>query len=150
MKLYRLDRAQTLRVSSEEAWQFFSSPLNLPSITPPWLRLTVSEVVPDRMYPGMVIHYRVAPLLGVPVTWISEITHVDPPHYFVDEQRFGPYRFWQHQHYFRPAKDGIKMIDTVYYALKYGPLGRLIHSALIRRRLEEIFDFRQRALAQLF
>ena len=150
MKLHQLTRIQTLPVQMAEAWQFFSSPRNLPSITPPWLNLVAMNDIPDSMYPGMVIQYRVKPFLGIPVNWLTEITHVDAPRYFVDEQRFGPYRFWQHHHYFRPAKDGIKMTDTVYYALKYGPLGRLIHSALIRRRLEEIFDFRQRALAQLF
>jgi ligand-binding SRPBCC domain-containing protein len=150
VKLYRLHRAQILPVSQEEAWRFFSSPLNLPSITPPWLNLTAVEEVPDSMFPGMVIRYWVKPLLGIPVTWISEITHVDAPHYFVDEQRFGPYRFWLHQHHFRTVSGGIEMIDTVFYSLKYGPLGTLMNAFFIRKRLEEIFDFRQRALEQLF
>jgi ligand-binding SRPBCC domain-containing protein len=150
MKLYRLHRTQTLHVSTEEAWHFFSSPLNLSSITPTWLHFAVSGEVPDPMFPGMIIRYRLMPLFGIPFTWISEITHVDPPHYFVDEQRLGPYRFWHHQHHFQPVNGGIEMIDTVYYSMKYGPLGRLMHAFLIRERLEEIFDFRQRSLKNLF
>jgi ligand-binding SRPBCC domain-containing protein len=150
MKLYRLHRTQILPVSLEEAWQFFSSPLNLPSITPPWLNLAAVGEVPDRMFPRVIIRYRVKPLFGIPVTWISEITHVDAPHYFVDEQRFGPYRFWHHQHHFRKVDGGVELTDTVFYSLKYGPIGRLMHAFVVRKRLEDIFDFRQRALEQLF
>ena len=150
MKLYRLRRSQTLQASLQEAWHFFSSPLNLSSITPPWLNLAVHGEVSGRMFPGMVIRYRLTPLWGIPVTWISEITHVEPPHYFVDEQRFGPYRFWHHQHDFRPLNGGLEMIDTVHYSLKHGPIGVFMHALFVRKKLEEIFDFRENSLKQRF
>lgn len=150
MRLHRLQRVQILSVSLEEAWQFFSSPFNLPSITPPWLNLKVSNRVSNKMFPGMVIAYRVTPFLGIPVGWVSEITHVDPLRYFVDEQRFGPYRFWHHQHHFQTVEEGIEMIDTVHYALKFGLFGNLMHTFLIRKKLEEIFDFRRAMLGKLF
>ena len=150
MKCFSLERTQFLPVSLESAWEFFSSPLNLPSITPPWLNLKVRGEVPDRMVPGMVIYYRVKPLLGIPVTWISEITQLNPPHGFVDEQRVGPYRFWHHRHLFRPLRGGIEMIDQVTYSLKYGPVGTLVHAVFVRKRLKEIFDFRQAALERRF
>lgn len=150
MRRHRLQRTQQLPVSMEQAWRFFASPLNLPLITPAWLRLTPLGEVPDRMFAGMIIHYRVTPLFGFALRWISEITHVDPPRCFVDEQRRGPYRFWHHHHHFRPAVGGIEMTDTVTYALKYGLVGTLIHALTIRKRLEEIFDFRQRCLQRYF
>ena len=150
MKLHRLQRRQHLPVSADAAWRFFSSPLNLPYITPGWLNLTPVGPLPERMFAGMMIRYRLTPLLGIPVTWISEITHVDEPHFFVDEQRFGPYRFWHHQHHFRPFNGGVEMIDTVSYGLKYSIVGTAMHALLIRRRLEEIFNFRQQTLAQYF
>jgi len=150
MRLYRLNRTQTLPVTPDEAWEFFSSPFNLSSITPPWLNLAVSGEVPDRMFPGMIIPYRVRPMFGIPVTWISEITHVDAPHYFVDEQRLGPFRFWHHQHHFRRLGGGIEMTDTVDYSMKYGPIGVWTHALFIRSRLEAIFDFRKRSLERLF
>jgi ligand-binding SRPBCC domain-containing protein len=150
MKLYRLCRSQILPVSAQEAWQFFSSPLNLPAITPPWLNLAVQGQLPDHMFPGMVISYRLTAFFGMPLTWISEITHVDAPHSFVDEQRFGPYRFWHHHHRFLSMKGGMEMTDTVHYGLKYGPIGTFMHALFIRKRLEEIFDFRQRALEGFF
>lgn len=150
MKLYCLERTQILSVSLEKAWQFFASPLNLPTITPPWLNLKVTEKVSSRMFPGMIIAYKVKPFLGIPLTWITEITHVDAPIYFVDEQRMGPYRFWQHQHHFRQIKDGVQITDVVNYALKFRSFGRLVHAVLIKKQLEKIFDFRQKRLDQIF
>ena len=150
MKLYRLERVQALPVTPAEAWPFFSSPSNLPSLTPPWLKLRVVGDIPARMFPGMVIPYRVKPVFGLSVAWITEITHVEEPRYFVDEQRFGPYRFWQHQHRFSPRPAGLEMTDKVHYGLRYGPLGRLLHALIIRRRLEAIFDFRFAKLERIF
>ena len=150
MKRHRLERNQHLPISGEQAWRFFSSPLNLPAITPAWLNLTPLGNMPHRMFPGMVIRYRITPLLGIPVTWVSVITHLDPPHSFVDEQIRGPYRRWHHRHRFRPADGGIEMTDTVTYTMKYGLLGNLLHALLVRNRLESIFDFRQQVLAHRF
>ena len=150
MKRYLLQRIQHLPVSTQQAWQFFSSPLNLPFITPPWLNLTPVNEVPNEMFPGMIIRYRVTPHPGWTVTWISEITRVDPPRYFVDRQRSGPYRFWHHQHHFRPVSGGVEMTDKVSYGLKCNLFGKVIHTFFVRPRLEEIFNYRCRALAQRF
>jgi ligand-binding SRPBCC domain-containing protein len=146
MKLYQLKRSQCLPLAVDDAWEFFSRPSNLPRITPAWLNLTVTSSPPDAMHPGMIITYRIYPLFRIPMTWITEITHVRQPYFFVDEQRFGPYRFWHHQHIFTPAAEGIEMHDIVHYALKFGLLGRLIHGCWLRRRLEHIFDYRKKQL----
>ena len=150
MKHFLIRRTQRLPVSTQQAWQFFSSPLNLPLITPPWLNLAPVDEVPDEMFPGMIIRYRVKPLPGWTVTWVTEITRVDPPRYFVDRQQCGPYRFWHHQHRFRPVSDGVEMIDKVTYGLKCDLFGTLIHRYFVRPRLEEIFNYRCRALEELF
>ena len=150
MKSYRLQRIQFLPVTLGQAWRFFSSPLNLPLITPDWLNLSIIGKVADQMFDGMVIRYRLTPLLGIPVRWVSEITHVDPPHCFVDQQRSGPYRYWHHRHRFRPAAGGVEMSDTVSYGLKFGFIGSLAHELSVHRKLDEIFDYRQKMLQQLF
>lgn len=150
MKLHRLHAAQRLPISLEEAWAFFSRPENLPLITPPWLNFETTNEVGERMYAGMIITYRVRPVLGVPLRWVTEITHVDAPHYFVDEQRFGPYRFWHHQHFFRPVPGGVEVEDLVHYALPLGPLGRAAHPLTVQPQLQEIFDFRRTALTERF
>jgi ligand-binding SRPBCC domain-containing protein len=150
MKAHRIRAAQFLPLTQAEAWSFFSNPRNLPGITPPWLSLEVISDPPERMYPGLLIEYRVRPLMGVPMGWLTEITHVVEPHLFVDEQRFGPYRFWQHQHRFRASGGGVEMEDEVHYLLPGGPFGRVADSFLVRRRLMEIFEFRRRSVERIF
>jgi ligand-binding SRPBCC domain-containing protein len=150
MKLYRLRFTQKLPIHLSQAWDFFSNPANLSRITPAWLNFEVTSDLPERMYAGMLITYRIRPIAGLPLSWVTEITHVDEPYSFIDEQRFGPYRFWHHRHLFREKSDGIEVEDVVHYALPLGVIGRLINRLIIRRRLEEIFEFRRRALEEIF
>jgi ligand-binding SRPBCC domain-containing protein len=148
MKLHVLETVQKLPVPPERAWEFFSNAGNLEKITPPSLGFQVTSPLPERMYAGMIITYRVRPLLGVPVSWVTEITHVDEPHLFVDEQRFGPYRFWHHQHLFRPIDGGVEARDIVHYALPPG--GGVARKWLVAPRLDEIFTYRRRVLEETF
>lgn len=148
MRLHRLETRQTLPCTLAQAWAFFADAANLARITPASLGMVVTSELPERMYAGMLITYRIRPLFGVPLTWVTEITHVDEPHRFVDEQRFGPYRFWHHEHHFRAVPGGVEMLDRVHYALPPGggPLRRL----LVAPRLEEIFAHRRGVLAEIF
>lgn len=151
MKLYRLHRIQRLPLSVEAAWSFFSDPRNLVRITPPSLDLRLrAGFETGALYPGMILVFRVRPFLGIPVTWVTEIAHVDEPRLFVDEQRFGPYRFWHHKHLFRPVPGGVEMEDLVDYALPPVPFSGAANKFLVGARLAEIFDFRKRALEELF
>ena len=150
MKFFRLLEDQTLPIPQREAWDFFSDPGNLPRITPPWLGFEVTSEPPPRMYPGMVLTYRVRPLLGIPVSWMTEITQVSEPDYFIDEQRFGPYRLWHHEHRFETAAGGTRVIDTVHYALPAGPLSPLVDRLIVRRQLANIFGYRRRVLEERF
>jgi ligand-binding SRPBCC domain-containing protein len=135
----------------EEAWQFFSDPRNLRDITPDYMDFQItSSDLPDKMYPGLIVHYKVRPVMGLPITWVTEITHVDEPGFFVDEQRFGPYRMWHHQHLFREIPGGVEMDDIVEYVLPFGPLGTLLHALFIRKQLNSIFDYRFRVLAEKY
>ena len=134
----------------DEAWAFFSNPNNLKLITPPSLGLETISEIPDKMYAGMIIIYRVRPLLGIPMRWITEITHVDAPHLFIDEQRFGPYRFWHHQHRFREIDGGVDMQDIVSYGLYGGPFAGIINEFAVRSQLVEIFRYRRMYLETRF
>lgn len=148
MKLHRLDAVQRLPTSLDEAWAFFSDAGNLARITPESLRFEVTSPLPETVYPGLIITYRVRPLLGVPVRWVTEITHVREPFLFVDEQRFGPYRFWHHQHLFREIPGGVEATDIVHYTLPPGT--GFARGTLVAPRLQEIFDFRRQALVKAF
>jgi ligand-binding SRPBCC domain-containing protein len=150
MKIYRLDRTQRLPIGVEEAWDFFSDPRNLPRITPPAMGFEITSPLPPRVYAGMIITYKVRPLLGVPVDWVTEITQVDEPNLFVDEQRFGPYRFWHHQHLFREVEGGVETRDIVHYALPLDPAGRVVQRWMVGPQLDAIFAFRRDVLVRMF
>ncbi len=135
----------------EEAWDFFSSPVNLKEITPKHMKFEIKYISGrDRMYAGQIIRYIVNVLPAIPVKWTTEITHVNEPYYFVDEQRFGPYALWHHQHRFKPVEGGVEMIDEVNYAVPFGILGRLANWLFVSKQVNTIFDYRFEVLDQLF
>ena len=100
MGFYQFKRQQEINQPIEKLWNFISSPKNLKKITPDYMGFDVtSENLPDKMYEGMIISYKVSPVLGIKTNWVTEITHVEEGKYFVDEQRVGPYKIWHHQHF---------------------------------------------------
>ncbi len=144
MPIYQLERTQKVSLGIEACWRFFSDPRNLEEITPPAMHFTIKSRLPAEVYPGLMIEYTVSPLLGIPLTWLTEIVHVEAPHRFVDEQRVGPYRIWHHEHTFRATPDGATEVrDLVTYQPPLGPLGALLNCWVIRPQLDRIFDYRK-------
>jgi ligand-binding SRPBCC domain-containing protein len=150
LKIYQYKVKQNLPISINETWEFFSNPNNLPKITPPWLNFKVKTKLDDKMYAGTIITYLVRPLLNIPTIWVTEITHVREPNFFVDEQRFGPYKLWHHQHIFNEVKNGIEMEDIVTYAIPLGFIGKIANSLIISKKIKSIFEFRTKVLNKIF
>ena len=148
MKTYRLERRMTVPVSLRDAFAFFEDPQNLARITPPSLKLRITSPPPIRMRKGAEIAYQIR-WLGLPLSWKTLITEYEPPFFFVDEQAAGPYAYWRHRHDFKPSEYGALVSDRVDYALPFGPLGRLAHRMAVRRQLQDIFGYRQEALAAI-
>ncbi len=142
MKVHLLERSQTVPLSLEETFGFYTDIANLERITPPWLRFRILDPRPDLLVGGARIEYSLV-LHRVPIHWITAIGEWEPPHRFVDFQERGPYRLWEHTHTFEPCEDGTRMTDRVRYAIPYGPLGALAHVAFVRRDLRRIFDYRR-------
>ena len=150
MKLHTIEETVVLPIAIDEAWQFFSNPANLGLLTPPELGWEILRRPGPNVYAGAIIAYRIRPILGLPLTWVSEITQVAAPYYFVDEQRGGPYQVWHHEHHLRERPGGTEVRDLVNYALPLDPLSRPIHDRLVQPQLRRIFRYRRRALARLF
>jgi ligand-binding SRPBCC domain-containing protein len=148
--IYTLEVSQFVDISVAEAWDFFSSPVNLSKITPPEMGFEITSGKVGKMYPGQIISYKVSPIPGVKTNWVTEITHVSEGKFFVDEQRFGPYRMWHHEHHFEAKEVGVLMTDRVSYKLPFGFLGRIAHVLFVRKQLEHIFLFREECLEKLF
>ena len=150
-KVYSFHTTQIIPVSLDAAWDFFSNPANLQAITPADMGFkVVSKYHGDKMYPGQVIEYTVKPLLGIPIYWMTEITHVEDKKYFVDEQRFGPYSLWHHQHHFKETAGGVEMTDIVHYKVPFWILGDIANTILVKKKLKEIFDYRYRVVEERF
>jgi ligand-binding SRPBCC domain-containing protein len=150
-KIYRLQYEQVLNTSIAEAWRFFSQADNLEKITPSYMRFDITSPVTGKpVYAGEVITYIIRPVLGIPLRWMTEITHVKEGEYFVDEQRQGPYGLWHHQHHFEAVNGGVKMTDIVHYSLPLGMLGRVAHALFVGKQLKEIFAYRQKRVKELF
>jgi ligand-binding SRPBCC domain-containing protein len=151
MAFYQFIRTQKIPASMNDVWSFISSPINLKEITPDYMGFVVtSKTGIEEMYPGMIITYKVKPLLGIPLNWMTEITHVKPFEYFVDEQREGPYKMWHHQHKLEVINGGILMTDIVTYIPPFGILGAIANSLVIKKQLQEIFDYRIIAIEKRF
>ncbi|MBL7857010.1 MAG: SRPBCC family protein [Cyclobacteriaceae bacterium] len=151
MKIYNLKRTQFLPISISQAWDFFSSPKNLSKITPGHMGFNILYISGgDKMYPGQMIRYKISALPGIKMNWVTEITHVQEPSYFVDEQRFGPYALWHHQHHFKEVPGGVEMTDEVNYAIPFGILGTLANWVFVQREVNAIFDHRFAVLEKYF
>ena len=148
--MHRIQTVQNLPISLEAAWDFFSNPKNLSKITPPDMNLIPTSPLPEHTYPGLFITYKVKPLLGIPLLWVTEITHVREQQFFVDEQRMGPYRIWHHQHHFKAVPGGVEMTDIVDYRVPFGPIGLLLNALMIGKKVQHIFDYRSKRLVELF
>lgn len=150
-KVYSLKTIQHIPTDLNTAWDFFSSPANLKDITPSDMGFNViSKYHGEKMYPGQIIEYKVSPVWGIPIYWMTEITHVQDKKYFVDEQRFGPYSLWHHQHHFKEVNGGVEMTDIVHYKMPFWFLGDIANSLFVKAQLKNIFDFRYKKVEEMF
>lgn len=152
MGFHQLNTIQRLPISLDAAWDFFSSPANLKKITPDYMGFDITSgfETGDTMYTGKIITYKVKPVAGIPLNWMTEITHIKDKKYFIDEQRFGPYSLWHHQHWFEAIDGGVEMKDKVNYKLPLGLLGDIANTVFVKKQLEGVFDYRYKKLEELF
>ena len=151
MKTYHLEFKQQLPITIEEAWDFFSSPKNLQKITPTDMGFQILfQSGGEKMYAGQIIKYKINILPGIQSHWLTEITHVNKPNFFVDEQREGPYSLWNHQHHFKAVEGGIEMHDILSYSIPLGLIGSAVNYLFIQKKINRIFAYRQDVLTNMF
>ncbi|MCY1636196.1 SRPBCC family protein [Marinifilum sp. D737] len=147
MSFYQFYKEQILHANIDDVWEYISSPINLKEITPKYMGFDItSDLMDNKMYPGMIISYKVSPVLGIKTTWVTEITQVRDKSYFVDEQRVGPYSIWHHQHIIEQMPNGVIMKDIISYRPPLGFLGAIANSLFIKSKLNEIFEYRRKVL----
>ncbi|GAB5465844.1 MAG: SRPBCC family protein [Candidatus Kapaibacteriales bacterium] len=151
MGAHYLNARQNVPIDIDTAWKFLSDPRNLSTITPPDMGFQItSKDLPEKMYPGMVITYKVSPCPGFKTTWVTEITQVKEPEYFIDNQRTGPYQVWHHQHFLKEIPGGVQMDDKIHYVAPFAILGDIANALIIKSKLRKIFEYRKTALEKKF
>ena len=146
----RLVTEQVLPISLAEAWDFFSTPKNLNDITPPHLQFEMMSGHESEMHEGQILVYRIRLLAGFKRAWVTEIKSVEFQRQFVDEQRFGPYRFWHHRHTFEETAEGVRMTDIIHYDVGFGVIGALVDRAYVTPTVRMIFSYREQTLSKRF
>lgn len=142
---------QVLNTDRDTLWDFMSSPANLASITPPYMNFRIlSDLGETKMHAGQIIEYYVSPVAGIKMHWVTEITHVTGKEFFVDEQRYGPFAFWHHKHLLREIPGGVEMTDILHYKIPFGFPGRIVNALFVKKKIRQIFQFRQQVLENLF
>ncbi len=146
----RLEQEQFLPITLEQAWDFFATPKNLNEVTPDDLVFEITSKVPDKMYEGLMITYKIQPLLNISINWCTEITHIKEQKYFVDEQRKGPYHIWHHEHHFKAVEGGTLMTDILHYDIGKSIFGWIAGKIFVDKQVEKIFLFRYATLEKYF
>ena len=150
MKIHHFEVDLKIPIGLDEAWEFFSTPKNLDRITPEDMSFEIISGADSKVYAGQLINYNIKPFLNISMNWVTEITQCVDRKYFIDEQRFGPYKFWHHQHHFKEISDGVLMIDILHYALPFGFIGETMGNLMIHQKVQNIFSYRGKKLSQLF
>ena len=149
--IHQIRKEQFLNASMEDVWSFVTSPDNLKKITPEYMNFVIkSKNMTKKIYPGMIICYKVSPILKIPTSWVTEITHVKRNEFFVDEQRVGPYKIWHHEHLFRQEKSGVMMTDIISYKLPFGIIGQVVNYLFINNKINHIFNYRFQKMNEIF
>ncbi len=146
----KLVQEQLLPISLEQAWDFFATPKNLNEVTPDDLVFEITSDVPDKMYEGLMITYKIKPLLNISINWCTEITHIKEQEYFVDEQRKGPYNIWHHEHHFKAVEGGTLMTDILHYDIGMSIFGKIAGKLFVDQQVNHIFSHRYKALEKYF
>lgn len=148
--MIKLKQEQFLPISIDEAWQFFATPKNLNEVTPDDMVFEIVSDLPDTMYAGLLINYRLKPMLNIPINWCTEITHIKEKMYFVDEQRKGPYAIWHHEHHFKAVAGGVLMTDILHYDIGKSIFGWMAGKMFVNKKVKDIFAFRFKMLESYF
>lgn len=148
--IFSFEVLHELPISIEQAWTFFSDPNNLSKITPDNMGFHITSKPQREMYEGQLITYQIGIFPFIKNNWVTEITAVKHQHYFIDEQRFGPYILWHHEHHFASQKNGVLMTDKIFFKLPFGVLGNLAFHLFVKKQLSRIFSFRFDKLNLMF
>ena len=167
----RFESEQWIAASLPQVFAFFADPRNLPRILPPARGarlLKLNRVHPrfpaDIAPPGaelmagvgteIVLKFRAIPPIPLHERWTAVITEFTLNQSFRDTQKQGPFRRWEHTHSFTArtvgGREGALIHDIVEYEVGFGVIGTLLEKLVFQRMLRSTFEYRKRALQEIF
>jgi len=148
---FLLKRETLIPSDIQTVWAFFSNPENLVKLSPEYLDFRIVHCPATKeVFNGMKIEYRVSPVMKIPLKWESVIQDVVPFRQFKDIQTKGPYKVWEHTHFFESIAGGVLMKDQVSYEMPFGALGNWAQRLFVAKQLNELFDYRTEKIEALF
>jgi len=148
--MYKLKQEQFLPISLEAAWDFFATPKNLNEVTPSDMVFEITSDLPEKIYEGLIITYKIKPMFNISINWCTEISHIKDRVFFVDEQRKGPYSIWHHEHHFQEMEGGVLMTDILYYDIGKSFFGWIAGKLFVHKKIKQIFSYRYKTLETYF
>lgn len=149
--IYNFEDQQFIKSDLQTVWKYFNNPKHIQALTPPKMHLkTRTQNLPNQIHENLEISYNVSPLFGIPLKWKTKITNVVPNESFIDIQIKGPYKIWHHLHTFKQVKEGVLMKDFITYQLPLGFIGNFIHKILVKKEIENLFEFRTKQVQKHF
>ena len=74
----------------------------------------------------------------------SKITAFEPPYHFRDSMIDGPFKFFEHDHYFSQDDTATTMKDVFCFEAPFGLIGRLVDAIILVRYLRRFLVKRNR------
>ena len=84
---------------------------------------------------------------GIPWRMTSRITAFDRPRRFVDEQIYGPFAHFRHEHLFATHQNATRMVDRIEFSAPLGVIGRAAERLVLAGYLKRLVRRRNSYLA---
>ena len=148
----------------KQVFAFFTDPLNLPRLMPPWQDARIDSLElhsPERARTPraagrgsrILLSFRPVPLSPIRLHWLALIDDYMTDHHFCDLQVTGPFGYWRHCHLVRAEAhgdaEGTRITDVVDYQWLRGSVDRAIDALGGRLQMRQLFRYRQRQLLRL-
>jgi ligand-binding SRPBCC domain-containing protein len=147
MKTQLFVHRSRIEASAAEVYAWHALPDALEQLTPPGQHIEVLETTG-----GIERGARVVLRFGrwpFRLRWVAEHQDFEVGHYFSDVQVSGPFAYWRHTHTFDPQGPAACILeDNVEYALPFGLFGRWVAGKFVRKKLQEMFEYRHAVTAR--
>lgn len=107
----RASASLAIRASRDAVFEFHADSANLARVLPPGVPLR--SIGPSRLGPDARLRFTFGPFAGQGIVRVWE-----PPLRFIDEQTFGPFALWRHEHRFNEVAGRTWVTDIVEFALR--------------------------------